>query len=94
MWNFQAQGAGEFDEPSNFSLVLGQSACGMNWRGKVVVMGKRGTEGVLWREQGIYNSPFQVQICIVYSILYLEEKALTRLADHLDANYYVLMPFY
>lgn len=45
----------------------------------------RGREavGVFW---GIYNRPFQVQICIAYLNLYSEEKALMKLADDFDAN--------
>lgn len=54
----------------------------------VVVMrrrrgGGREAVGVFW---GIYNRPFQVQICIAYFNLYSEEKALMKLADDFDAN--------
>lgn len=66
------------------------------WRGEerrgegvvVVVMrrrrgGGREAVGVFW---GIYNRPFQVQICIAYLNLNSEEKALMKLADDFDAN--------
>lgn len=53
----------------------------------VVMMRRRGggreAVGVFW---GIYNRPFQVQICIAHLNLYSEEKALMKLADDFDAN--------
>lgn len=45
--------------------------------------GRGGREGV-WG--GIYNGPFQVQICIGGLSLQSEEEALLGLADDLDAN--------
>lgn len=61
---------------------MGTGGAGAGGKGKGGGKGGREASGAL----GIYNRPFQVQICIARLNLYSDEKALMKLPDDFDAN--------